>query len=553
MKDLLKKFYESFLAVLPITVLVIILAWVATDISGEMIGLFAVGSLLIIIGMTLFTLGADIAMMPIGSSLGSYITKHKKLVFAIVVCLVIGIIITIAEPDLQVLSEQLNSKVILYSVAIGVGIFLVISLLRTFFKIKLHYILLAFYTLIFILAIFVPKNYLAIAFDSGGVTTGPMTVPFLMSFGIGLAAVRGGESNHDDSFGVIALCSVGPILAVMIVGLTNTTQLSYTVANIPAISSLADILLAFLYGIPYFLKEVSIALIPIALVFFAFQIFVLKLPKTQVIRICIGILYTFIGLTLFLTGVNVGFMPMGSSIGNAIASSAYRWILIPCGMLMGCFIVLAEPAVHVLTTQVEKITGGSISRKSMLISLAIGISFSIGLAMLRVLTGISIWYFIAPVYVISLILTFFVPTIFTGIAFDSGGVASGPMTATFILPLAIGASTALNGNVYTDAFGLVAFVAMTPLITIQLLGLVYTFKAKAHNAKTKIAVETPLSNTDTLLEFDEQPIEFGEDYETEVISIEKESIGKIVIPIEDTIIIEEKVIDNNEDNSNTKK
>lgn len=521
MRDLLKKFYESFLSVLPITFLVVILAWLATDISGSIIGLFVIGALLIIIGMTLFTLGADLAMMPIGNSIGTYMTKKNNLLFAIIICLVIGVIITIAEPDLQVLSEQLTSKVILYTVAVGVGIFLVVSLLRMVLKIQLKYILLGFYLLTFILAIFVPNEFLSVAFDSGGVTTGPMTVPFLMAIGLGLAGVRGGSSNHDDSFGIIALCSVGPIIAVLIVGLTSNTEISYSVTAIPAISGFGDIIMAYLKGLPYYLKEVGIALAPIALVFVAFQIFALKLKKRQLIKICIGILYTFLGLTIFLTGVNIGFMPMGSSIGVAIASSSYKWLLIPCGMVMGCLIILAEPAVHVLTQQVVRITGGSITQKSMLISLAIGISLSVGLAMVRVLTGVSIWYFLVPTYAISLILSFVVPAIFTGIAFDSGGVASGPMTATFVLPMAIGACTAVGGNIFTDAFGLVAFVAMTPLITIQLMGLIYTIKLKAQREKTKIAVANAPVAELPYVEFDEEPIDFGADIETQILTVQE--------------------------------
>lgn len=522
MKDLLGKLYESFISVLPISVIVIILALVTRSIEGEIIWLYVMGAILIMLGMTLFSLGADIAMLPIGNSLGSYISKNKKIVFSILICFVIGFIITLAEPDLHVLSEQLKSKAILYAVAIGVGVFIVISLLRTIFKIKLKYILLVSYSLVFLLAIFVPTEFLGIAFDAGGVTTGPITVPFLVSFGIGLAAVRSGNSDHDDSFGLIALCSTGPILAILIVGLIGKTEVSYVVAEIPPVNTFGDMIMSFIRGIPYSVKEVSIALVPIAVVFFIFQFTVLKLPKTQVIRIIIGIVYTFIGLTLFLTGVNVGFMPMGASLGKVIAGSMYKWLLIPIGLIIGCVIVLAEPAVHILTGQVEEITGGSISRKSMLISLAIGVSISLGLSMLRVITGISIWYFLLPVYVISIVLSLFSPPIFTGIAFDSGGVAAGSMASAFLLPMAIGASVAVGGNVLRDAFGVVAFVAMTPLMTIQFLGLLYKRKAKQQQEKQIIVTVSPEENVDVISEFMEEPLEFDEDYETEVITLEDE-------------------------------
>jgi len=522
LKDLLSKLYESFLSVLPIGVIVVVLAFATRAIEGEIIGLFAVGAVLVMIGMTLFSLGAEIAMLPIGNSLGSFISKKKNLVFAIAICFVIGCIITLAEPDLQVLSEQLKSKAILYTVAVGVGIFLVISLLRTFFRIKLRYILLISYALIFILAIFVPPQFLGIAFDSGGVTTGPITVPFLVSFGIGLAAVRESGKDRDDSFGLIALCSTGPVLAIVIIGLFGKTQLGYGVAEIPAINNFGDILMAFIRGFPASFKEVSIAIVPITVVFFIFQFTVLKLPKIQVIRIVVGLVYTYFGIVIFLTGVNIGFMPMGALLGSVIAASRLKWLLVPIGLVIGLVIVLAEPAVHVLTKQVEEITAGSISKKSMFVSLAIGISFSLGLSMLRVLTGISIWYFVLPVYVISIALSFFVPPIFTGIAFDSGGVAAGSMASAFLLPMGIGVSQTVGGNVLADAFGLVGFVAMTPLMTIQILGLVYKIKAKRQEEKKLVVTVSPEEDVEALAEFMEQPLEFEEDYETEVITLDEE-------------------------------
>jgi hypothetical protein len=502
--------------VLPISIIVIVLGLIIPSIKGIDMGLFLMGAFLVMIGMTLFSLGADIAMLPIGSSLGAVISKNKKLWKAILICLVIGLIITLAEPDLRVLSEQLDSKAIIYTVAIGVGVFLIISLLRVVFKLKLRYILLISYSAIFILAIFVPPQYLGIAFDSGGVTTGPITVPFLVSFGIGLAAVRAGKSDHDDSFGLIALCSTGPILAILVFGLINKSELTYVVAEIPPVVNFSDMVMAFLRGFPPYVKEVSTALVPIIIVFFIFQFTVLKLPKTQVIRIIIGLLYTFLGLTLFLTGVNVGFMPMGASIGQAIAGSIYKWWLVPIGLIIGLVIVFAEPAVHVLTKQVEEITAGSISKKSMLISLAIGVSLSLALSMVRVLTGVSIWYFILPVYVIAIILTFVAPPIFSGIAFDSGGVAAGSMASAFLLPMGIGACVAASQNVLTDAFGLVGFVAMTPLVTIQLLGLIYKHKAKQQEEKKLIISTMPEENNEIIAEFVDEIIDFDEDNDRDV-------------------------------------
>ncbi len=482
-KSLLGKFKESLLSVLPITLLVVIISLTMAKTDGYTVGLFLIGAVFLIFGMGLFTLGADVAMMPMGGSIGSMLSKTEKSRFPLVLltAFIIGFVITLAEPDLHVLAEQLSSNALLYVVAAGVGLFLVASVLKTFFKIKLTYILLGCYGVVFVLAIFVSvfkPEFLAASFDGGGVTTGPITVPFLMAMGLGLSAVRGNSAGGDDSFGMVALCSVGPILAVMILGLSGGARVSYDASMPETITNFSQIGALLAAGLLHQMKEVALALAPVVAVFFFFQIISLRLNKSQIIRIVIGIVYTYVGLTVFLSGVNVGFMPMGKLLGAAIASKSYRYVLIPLGMVMGCLIVLAEPAIHVLNKQVEEVTGGAISKRLMLVSLCSGVAVSVGLAMLRVLTGVSIWWFIAPVYGISLVLTFFVPPMFTGIAFDSGGVASGPMTATFLLPLAIGACAEVGGNVFADAFGLVAFVAMTPLITIQLVGLMFKLKTK---------------------------------------------------------------------------
>ena len=333
-------------------------------------------------------------------------------------------------------------------------------------------------------------------------TTGPITVPFIMALGIGLTAVLGGKSSHDDSFGLIALCSIGPILAVMIMGIVVDVEGTSDVMQVTDPQTINELLAVYGHNFPEYAKEVAIALSPIVVIFALFQIFTLRLPKGKLIQMCMGLIYTYIGLVLFLTGVNVGFMPAGNYLGSALANLDYHYILIPLGFIMGCFIVLAEPAVHVLNKQVEEITGGSISRKAMMISLAAGVGISLALAMCRVLTGLSIWYLIIPGYGIALLLSFFVPKIFTAVAFDSGGVASGPMTATFLLPFSLGACSAIGGNLFTDAFGIVTMVAMTPLITIQILGVLYTIKERS-KAKLETASAGSLAATEeTELEFE---------------------------------------------------
>ncbi|WP_066685523.1 DUF1538 domain-containing protein [Christensenella intestinihominis] len=504
-KNLAAKFKEALVSVLPITAIVLLLNFTVAPMTGGTIALFLVGALLLIVGMALFSLGADIAMMPMGERIGSQLTKTRKLGLLVVVALIMGIAITMAEPDLQVLADQVPSvpnMVLIVAVAVGVGLFLVLALLRIIFQKKLAVILILLYAAVFGLAIFTSEDFLAVAFDSGGVTTGPITVPFILSLGVGVAAVRGGRNAQEDSFGLVAICSVGPILVVMIMGMLFNSSGGFAAdLSIPEVNDFAGLMHAFGEGFPEYFRDVGIAIAPIIAFFIIFQVIFLKLPKTQLLKMAVGMAYTYIGLVLFLTGVSVGFMPVGNYLGAQIGSLGYNWVLIPLGMVMGFFVVMAEPAVHVLNKQVEEITVGAISRKSMLLSLSIGVAVSVGLAMVRVVTGLSIWYFLVPGYAIALGLSFFVPKIFTAIAFDSGGVASGPMTATFLLPFAMGACSAVGGNMLTDAFGIVAMVAMTPLVTIQIMGLYYKIKTRNDSAQlTKGIKEAAAADEDEIID-----------------------------------------------------
>lgn len=477
---LLEKLKESLGAVAPIIGIVLLLCFTIAPIPPGILMAFIIGACLLVVGMMFFTLGAEMAMTPMGERIGTKLTQTRKVGVVILLCFVLGFIITISEPDLQVLAEQVPSipnMTLIVAVAAGVGIFLVAAVLRMLLGIPLSHMLIVLYPLVFILAMFVPKDFLAVAFDSGGVTTGPMTVPFIMALGIGFSAVRSDKHAENDSFGLVALCSVGPILAVLLLGmLYHPSGGTYTQTVTPDAADSVELWNLFASGIPHYMKEMLVSLLPIVLFFAFFQVVSLKLKKKTLLKIAVGIVYTYIGLFLFLTGVNVGFMPAGNYMGEIIAGLPYRWIIIPIGMVMGYFIVKAEPAVYVLMEQVEELTSGAISGKSMGLSLSIGVSISLGLAMIRVLTGISIFWFLIPGYFVALLLSFFVPKIFTAIAFDSGGVASGPMTATFLLPFAAGACKACGGNIVVDAFGVVAMVAMTPLITIQALGAVYRWK-----------------------------------------------------------------------------
>ncbi|MBO5164974.1 MAG: DUF1538 domain-containing protein [Lachnospiraceae bacterium] len=498
-----EKVYESVTSVLPITIIVLLLSITAAPLSPGTLMLFLFGAVLLIVGMGFFTLGVDMSMIPMGEGIGVQLSKARRIGIPLIVCLVLGILITIAEPDLQVLAEQvpaIPNLTLILTVALGVGAFLVIAQLRILLKIPISYILVFFYGIVFILTIFAPADFIPVAFDSGGVTTGPVTVPFIMALGIGMASVRSDKNSSSDSFGLTAICSIGPILSVLILGICYRPEDAvYTPVEITELLTTRDAALEFARALPAYIEEVAVALVPIAVLFILFQCIFRRFHKRQLIKIVSGFLYSYLGLVLFLTGVNVGFMPAGQYIGSAIAGSRTPWILIPIGMVIGYFIVKAEPAVQVLTRQVEDVTSGSITQKSIGHALSIGIALAVGMAMLRILTGLNIMWFLIPGYLISLAMTFVVPQIFTGIAFDSGGVASGPMTTTFLLPLAMGACEALGGNVLTDAFGIVAMVAMTPLLTIQIMGLADHIRRKVHKRKLTMSLQDV---EDTILYFE---------------------------------------------------
>ncbi|MDW2799997.1 DUF1538 domain-containing protein [Clostridium boliviensis] len=512
-QKLKEKIIESLSSVLPVTCIVLLLCITITPMPLDPLMLFLVGAALLIVGMGFFTLGVDMSMMIIGEKAGNHLAKSKKIPLIISACFLIGFIITIAEPDLQVLAGQTPAfpdLVLIIFVAAGVGLFLALAFLRTLFEWNLSRLLLICYGILFIMVFFVPKDFLAVAFDSGGVTTGPITVPFIMALGVGLSSIgRSSKNSGSDSFGLVALCSIGPILSVMILGIFyGSSASSYEPAVIPAISNSQDLWLAFQHEFPDYAKEVFLALFPVFGFFAIFQIFLLKLRRRQVIKILMGMLYSYLGLTLFLTGVNVGFMPAGNYLGKQLASLTYNWIMVPIGMLIGYYIVKAEPAVLVLNKQVEEVTGGAISQKTMMTGLSMGMAISLGLSVIRILTGLPLLAVLIPGYALALGLSFVVPPIFTSIAFDSGGVASGPMTATFLLPFAMGACEATGKNIVTDAFGIVAMIAMTPLITIQLIGVIYYFKTKRSNS----FIDTPA--IDMELEFIELGKEEADDFQS---------------------------------------
>lgn len=477
LKELRAKIKEALVSALPITAIVYLLACTPLfDLSAAELITFTIGAVLLIVGIGLFNLGADLAMTPMGAQVGAGLSKQRKLGLLLAVCFVLGMLITIAEPDLQVLAGQvsavMNGTVLIYAVGIGVGAFLMVAVARIVFRKSLSNILMLFYMLLFGLALLLvvsgKESLLPLAFDSGGVTTGPITVPFIMALGVGISSVLGDRRSRENSFGLVSLCSVGPVLAVLILGLFSGNNLTY---QVPDYAVSGDILGSFLHTAADTCREVAIALGLIVVFFLLCQALFLKLSRRRLARIGLGVAFTYMGLVMFLTGVNVGFMPIGYKLGCSLAQGSGAF-LVAFGLVVGVLVVLAEPAIHVLNSQVEEVTGGLVSKRSMMIGLCIGVGTSIALSMLRILLDFSLVYYVIPGYFLALALSLFVPPVYTAIAFDSGGVASGPMTSGFLLPLAIGVCVSLQGPdaVLRDAFGVVALVAMTPLITIQLLG-----------------------------------------------------------------------------------
>lgn len=478
---IIEKLREAAASVLPVTGIVFVLCLFFVPMDAGLLLSFLIGSAMLILGMGLFTMGAEMSMTRIGNHVGAAMTRSRKLWVILPLSFLLGAAVTVAEPDLQVLAANvpdINSTVLILTVSAGVGLFLMLCMVRIIFSLSLRTMLIIFYGIVFALCIFIEPAGLPIAFDSGGVTTGPMTVPFIMALGVGVSSIRSDENAKADSFGLVALCSIGPVLSVMLLnaiyGVGSSSSETMTAS---AAANTVELGVGYLKALPEYLAEVAIALLPIFVIFLLFQLISLRLRRLPLLRILVGIVYTYLGLVLFLTGVNVGFSPLGYMLGGAMAHGAMLYALVPLSMLMGWFIINAEPAVHVLTKQVEELSAGAISEKAMGLSLSIAVACSCGLSMLRIILGIPLMYFILPGYLLALGLSFFVPKTFTAIAFDSGGVASGPLTAAFMLPFAIGVCSAVGGNVMTDAFGLVALVAMMPLITVQVMGLISVLRA----------------------------------------------------------------------------
>lgn len=477
---LFDKIKEAAISVIPVMTVVWILHLTVAP-MGPALYKFLVGGVLLILGLGIFLLGAEVGIVPTGRQAGSALTQKRNLPLLLISGFIIGFFITIAEPDVHVLAEQvrnvdpqISAFTLVLMIAAGVGLFVAIALSRIVFQLSLRIMLAAFYLLVLICAIFTPSSFLGIAFDAGGATTGPMTVPFILALGIGVAAVRARASSND-SFGLIGIASIGPILSVLILGF-------FTAAGTPVSENgeeLADLSIwdHFLGQIPAVSEETAIALAPLVILFGLFRIFLFShMPVSSMMRVVMGLIYTYIGLVCFFVGVKGGFIPAGTMLGALLSSQDNFFLLILIAFLLGALAVCAEPAVWILTKQVEEVSRGAIKSRMILVFLCIGVAAAVALSLGRLVLGWQLWTFLLPGYLIAFALSLYCPPMFTAIAFDSGGVASGPMASTFILAFTLGAAGQLGTLSVLDAFGAIALIAMTPLIALQILGILFKIR-----------------------------------------------------------------------------
>lgn len=487
MSVFITKFKEVLISVLPVTVIVIILNFTLAPMDSHLIIRFLIGAVFIIIGLTIFLVGVDVGITPIGNHMGVAITKTNKLWFVAAAGLILGFFISIAEPDLHILAGQVdavtsgliskNSIVIIVSV--GIAIMLATGLLRIVFNFPLYKLLTILYGVILLIALFTSKEFLAISFDASGATTGALTVPFILALALGVSRLKkDSKASEKDSFGLVAIASTGAIISVMIMSLISKTDKITGSLEQTIVSD--SIIYPYIQEFPKITQEVIVALLPIVVIFLILQKITIKISKREFRRILFGVLFTLIGLILFLVGVNAGFMDVASVVGYSIASLDNKFYVVIVGFVLGLVTILAEPAVYVLTRQIEDVTSGYVRRKVVMVTLSLGVGVAVALSMIRILIPqLQLWQYLLPGYIISIAMTYIVPKLFVGIAFDSGGVASGPMTATFILAYAQGAAEATAGaNVLVDGFGMIAMVAMTPIIALQVLGLIFKIKSR---------------------------------------------------------------------------
>ena len=501
-KEFLDKCKESTISVVPFFAIIAILYLVFLPFNIFAFLAIIIATIVMILGMSAFNIGVDMSTMKMGGYVGSHLSKSRKLSLMAILSFIMGFIVTIAEPDLMVLAEQvpgISSKwVLLITVSAGTGIFLLLSTIRTIFRINMKVILIVSYLIILILSMFSGELFLPLAYDTFGVTTGTISVPFIMAFGLGICAVRSGKNNQEDGFGLIALASIGPVIAVLILGLFVKMNGVITSETVEMIGTAKEMGSSFGLTLLSYLKDVFIVILPILGFFLIYNFIYLKLPKISLVRIFVGTMYCYLGLVIFLTGVSSGYLPTANILGYTIVSVGYKWLLIPISLVIGFFLIFAEPAVHVLNKQVEDITGGVIKRKTMLIGISIGVAVAMLIVVLRALFAVNFLYVIVPIVMTLIILTLYCPSLFTSIAFDSGGAAAGSLSASFVLPFVVGVCKAINIDSMLYAFGTIAIISMIPTIVIEIMGIRYQYILNKSKPKRK----KKLSDI-TIIDFDD--------------------------------------------------
>lgn len=487
MNVIVSKFKEVLFSVLPITILVLLLNFSISPLETPMLVRFMIGSMFVVLGLTIFLFGIDMGIAPLGDLTGESLAKSNKLWIVLTSGLILGFFISVAEPGLMVLANQVDmvtagsieSIKILFVVSFGLAIMLALGFLRVFYNLPLYKILLGLYLIIFVGALFTSREFLAIAFDASGSTTGILAVPFILSLSVGLSKMkRDSKASEKDSFGLVAIASTGAILSVLLLDiLSESTGFSATLSL--TTNDTDSIIMPFIRGIPRNMKDSFLAILPLITILLILQKAVFKLNKRALRKVVTGFIFALIGLFIFLWGVNTGFMDVGSSLGKSLVLMENKMFIVIIGFILGAVTILAEPAVYVLTQQIEDVTSGYVNRKAVLFPLAIGVGLAVALSVVRVITpSLQLWHYLLPGYLVSLGLMFIIPKLFIGIAFDAGGVATGPVTATFILAFIQGAAHAFEGaDLMADGFGMIAMVAMMPIVTLEILGLVFKIKS----------------------------------------------------------------------------
>ncbi len=477
-----EKFKEVIATVLPISLLVIILNFTFIPLEADLFKRFLLGAVFILLGLTIFLIGVDLGITPMGDSFGHAAVKSGKLSVIAIMGLVLGFVISIAEPDLHILADQVgdvtlgvvSKSSLVMLVSMGVAVLISLGMVRIVKVFSLKTFLLITYGVILVLGILADQFFLAISFDASGATTGALTVPFLLALSAGASAInKDSQKSEEDSFGLVGIASAGAIIGALVLGMLGSPSFG----DVPdyAAASEAGVISHFIHEAPIVAKEIIIALLPIIVIYTICNLVFFHNSKRANARVATGCVLTFVGLVIFLVGVNSGFMDVGRYIGRVLATEHSKTFIVAIAFLMGILTILAEPAVHVLTNQIEAVTAGSIKKSVVLMTLSIGVGIAVALSILKILVpGMRLWHVLLPGYILTFIIMRKVPNLFVGIAFDSGGVASGPMTATFILAYAQGvAASTPSADLLIDGFGTIAMVAMTPLIALQILGLFY--------------------------------------------------------------------------------